>query len=523
MLFRLIYDPLLAHASYLIACQKTGEAIVIDPARDIDRYQRIAEQEKVRIIAATETHIHADFLSGCRELAERSGGAIKVYLSDMATAGGGPDWHYRWPTHVVATTTFPERARNAVTGPQPAAPDQTPAAYNVQLLKHNDLIKIGNIELKVLHTPGHTPEHICFEVTDRGGGATEPMGILTGDFVFVGDLGRPDLLESAAGVQGAADASAKLLLESARRFKTQPEYLQVWPAHGAGSACGKALGAVPQSTVGYELRHNQALIAASSADRFISEMLSGQPEPPLYFARMKRDNRDGPPLLGTQPSPRILAAADLRGIAFPGDVGTPGRSPVPQPPPQPTILDTRTWANFKSGHLPGSIYAPANTNFPAVAGSYLKPDDRIILLAEPAMADDLARCLIRIGLDKLEAIIHPKTLAEYVVAGHTLATTEEIDIPELQRRIAAGSVNILDVRRAEEWQAGRLKNSTNIAHTRLASRLAEVPKDKPLAIHCLSGGRSSYAAAFLERHGYKVANVAGGFGAWERAGGDVVR
>jgi hydroxyacylglutathione hydrolase len=494
MLFRLIYDPLLAHASYLVACQKTGEAIIIDPSRDIDRYFRVAEQEKVRITAAAETHIHADFLSGCREFAHRG---VQVHLSDMAVEGGGPDWTYRWPSSDAGSVS--ERTRSPATG-QPATDFRPP-----RLLKHNDIIKVGHIDLRVIHTPGHTPEHICFEVTDRGSGATESMGIFTGDFVFVGDLGRPDLLESAAGVAGAADASARLLLESARRFKTYPEYLQVWPAHGAGSACGKALGAVPQSTVGYELRHNQALISTGSADKFISEMLSGQPEPPLYFARMKRDNRDGPPLLGEFPSPETFTVEDIRRLD-PGVV----------------VIDTRTWAEFRSGHFPGSIYAPANTNFSAVAGSYVNPEDRIILVGGE-LSMDLIRCLIRIGLDRVEGLIFPQVLHQYAGSGGTLATTEEIDIPEFQRRIAAGAVNILDVRRAEEWQAGHLKDSTNIAHTRLASRLAEVPKDKPLAIHCLGGGRSSYAAAFLERHGYRVANVAGGFGAWQRAGGTVVK
>jgi len=480
MLFRLIYDPYLAQASYLIGCQKTGEAIVIDPSRDIGRYLHIAAQEKLTITAATETHIHADFLSGCREFAERG---TKVYLSDM----GGPDWNYRW--------------LDKKTGG---------GRYNAQLLKHHDIIKVGNIELKVIHTPGHTPEHICFEVTDKGGGATDPMGILTGDFIFVGDLGRPDLLETAAGKQGAADASAKLLLESAQRFKSTPEYLQVWPGHGAGSACGKALGAVPQSTVGYELRHNNALIAADNPQRFLSEMLSGQPEPPLYFARMKKDNRDGPPLLPKNLSVQPLTVNDLANFN-------------PNSPTAPVIIDSRTWAQFKEGHLPGSLYAPANTNFSAVAGSYVKPEDRIILLAEPAKAQELWLVLLRIGLDRCDAILNPETLAAYAAAGGKLAKTDEIDVAELNRRMDSGGVNVLDVRRADEWREGHIKNVPNIVHTRLASRLSEVPKDKPLALHCQGGGRSAYAAAFLERNGYQVANIAGGFGAWEKAGYEVVK
>lgn len=478
MLFRLVYDPLLAHASYLVGCQKTGEAIVIDPSRDVDRYVQIASQEKLRIVAATETHIHADFLSGCRELAERG---ARVYVSDL----GGVDWKYGWL----------EKKSGG-------------GRYDATLVKDGDTIKIGNIELRVIHTPGHTPEHVCLEVTDRGGGAAEPMGIFTGDFVFVGDMGRPDLLESAAGVKGAADASAKLLLESARKFRNQPEYLQVWPAHGAGSACGKALGAVPQSTVGYELRHNQALLLSGtggSADRFISEMLSGQPEPPLYFARMKKENRDGPPLLPAMPNPEALTVEDVKRL---------DKSVV--------VVDTRPWPEFKAGHIPGAIHAPGNTNFTAVVGSYVKPEERIVLVAgENAM--DLVRCLVRIGLDRTEGIIFPQVHAEYAAAGGKLVQTEEIDVAELKRRIAAGAVNVLDVRRGEEWQAGHLKGAVNVAHTRLAARMSEVPKDKPLAVHCLGGTRSAFATAYLERLGLKAVNVAGGFGAWERAGGEVVK
>ncbi len=480
MLFRLIYDPYLAQASYLIGCQKTGEAIVIDPSRDIGRYLQIAAQEKLTITAATETHIHADFLSGSREFAERG---TKVYLSDM----GGPDWNYRWLDNKTGGGN-----------------------YNAQLLKQGDLIKVGNIELKVIHTPGHTPEHICFEVTDKGGGAQDPMGILTGDFIFVGDLGRPDLLESAAGVSGAADSSAKLLLESARRFKSTPEYLQVWPGHGAGSACGKALGAVPQSTVGYELRHNNALIAADNPQRFLSEMLSGQPEPPLYFARMKADNRDGPPLLPKNLNVQPLTVADLAKFN-------------PASPTAPVIIDTRTWAQFKEGHLPGSLYAPANTNFSAVAGSYVKPEDRIILLAEPGKAQELWLVLLRIGLDRCDAILSPETLAAYAAGGGKLAKTDEITVAELKQKMESGAVNVLDVRRADESREGHIKSVPNIVHTRLASRLSEVPKDKPLALHCQGGARSAYAAAFLERNGFQVANVAGGFGAWEKAGYEVVK
>lgn len=213
MLFRSFFDEQLAHMSYLVGCQRTGEAIVIDPGRNVDQYIDTAKKEGMRIVAAAETHIHADFVSGAKELAKRCG--AKLYLSDE----GDENWKYQYLDEV-----------------------------HYELVREGSVFTVGNVEFKVLHTPGHTPEHVSFILTDRGGGATEPMGIFTGDFVFVGDVGRPDLLEKAAGMVGTTDIGARQMFQSLKKFKMLPDYLQVWPAHGAGSACGKALGAVPVST-----------------------------------------------------------------------------------------------------------------------------------------------------------------------------------------------------------------------------------------------------------------------------------
>ncbi len=211
MFFRSFYDEALAQASYLIGCQATGEAIVVDPIRDVEPYLTVARAEGLRVTHVTETHIHADFVSGARELVARTGAAL------LLSAEGGTDWQY----------AFAERD-------------------GARLLHDGDQIRVGNIQLDVLHTPGHTPEHLAFLITDslRDAG---PMGLLSGDFVFVGDVGRPDLLERAAHVANTMDASARLLFQSLDRFRALPDHLQVWPGHGAGSACGKALGAVPQA------------------------------------------------------------------------------------------------------------------------------------------------------------------------------------------------------------------------------------------------------------------------------------
>lgn len=225
MFLRQITDSALAQNAYLIGCQRTGEAIVIDPERDVDRYLKVAAENELHITAVADTHIHADYLTGARELMEHHGAV--AYLS----AEGGPDWQFEWAK----------------------------GHANARFLRDGDTFRVGNIELKAVHSPGHTPEHMSFLVTDLGGGASEPMALLSGDFIFVGDVGRPDLLESAAGKVGVMEPSARTLYGSLRATAALPEHLQILPAHGAGSACGKALGAVPVSVLGYERRFNGAL------------------------------------------------------------------------------------------------------------------------------------------------------------------------------------------------------------------------------------------------------------------------
>ncbi|CAG0976108.1 Hydroxyacylglutathione hydrolase GloC [Phycisphaerales bacterium] len=475
MLLRTIYDDKLAQASYLLGCQRTGEAIVVDPQRDVDRYLEVANKHGLRIVAAAETHIHADFLSGVRELAERG---VKACLSDA----GDADWKYQW--------------LNLKSGG---------GAYDHRLLKDGDLIRVGGVELKVIHTPGHTPEHLAFLVTDRGGGATEPMGVLSGDFVFVGDLGRPDLLESAAGIAGSSEPGARRLFHSARRFMELPDYLQVWPAHGAGSACGKALGAVPSTTVGYEKRFNPALRAAASERGFVDFILADQPEPPLYFARMKRDNKRGPRVLGDPPRPRAMNVDDLLSL----DTRTAA------------LIDTRAWDAFRKGHLPGALYFPLNNSFNTDAGSMIGEDERIYLIADGSRVEEAVRDLVRIGLDRIEGWFDPALLEQYASRGGRLATTSEIGVEQARALLASGRAFPLDVRRQSEFSQGHVPGARCIAHTRLASRLEEVPKDRHIVVNCRSGSRSARACALLQRRGYDVSNLAGGFLAWQQAGAAV--
>lgn len=477
MFLRMVYDDTLAQAAYLIGCQRTSEAIIIDPQRDVDRYEQLASANGLKIVAIAETHIHADFLSGARELAEKGG---KLYLSDE----GDADWKYQWLDKKAGGGT-----------------------YHHQLLKDGDRFAVGNIEFQAVHTPGHTPEHICFMVTDRGGGADKPIGVVSGDFLFVGDLGRPDLLESAAGQAGKADSSARRLFHTVRRSMEWPDYLQVWPAHGAGSACGKVLGSVPQSTVGYEKMFNPSIRAACSEQQFVGYILEAQPEPPLYFARMKHQNKVGPKLLGGVPKPRHLTPAELAAA----DARTN------------TIVDTRPWQAFRAGHIPGALSLPLSKSFSTDAGSMVDESQLIYLIVDPSRLDEAVRDLIRVGLDNFGGWIEPDALDQAAAAGLRIVPTAEVSVAEAQAMLNSVKPVVLDARRSAEFAAGHIPGAVNIAHTRLLARLGEIPKDRPILVHCQSGGRSARACSLLQKHGYQVANLAGGITAWEQAGAPVTR
>ncbi len=478
MFMRMIYDEKLAQAAYLIGCQQTGEAVVIDPERDVDRYIDLAAENGLRIVATAETHIHADFVSGSRELAERVG--AKVYVSDE----GDADWKYGWLDKKIGGGT-----------------------YEHQLLRDGDSFRIGKIELRAMHTPGHTPEHIVFLITDHGGGADAPIGMASGDFVFVGDLGRPDLLETAAGQVGQMEPSAQRLFRTVQKLGEVPDFVQVWPAHGAGSACGKALGAVPMSTIGYEKRFNPAILAAGSEREFVDYILSGQPEPPLYFANMKRDNKVGPPVLGAVPTPDRITAAELAALDA----------------TRVAIVDTRSWDAFRAGHIRGSLSFPLTRSFNTDAGSMVRDDEEIYLVVEPARLDEAVRDLIRVGLDQIRGWCPPAEVEALGGTSDAIRTVTEVTVDDAVRMAESGEVRVLDVRRATEFAAGHIPGAANIAHTRLAARMSEVPRDQRLLVNCRSGARSARAVAFLQRAGLEAINLQGGFLAWEANAAGVER
>jgi hydroxyacylglutathione hydrolase len=465
MIFHRFFDDKLAQASYLIGCVATGEALVIDANRDVEPYVRAAEREGLRIVAVTETHIHADYLSGSRELARRTG--AKLHLSDC----GDADWKYLFAK-----------------------------ADGVRLLNEGDEIVVGNVKVRVLHTPGHTPEHLSFLVID-GAATSEPMGVVTGDFVFCGDVGRPDLLEKAVQVAGSAEKAAKVLWKSLEKFRALPDHLSVWPGHGAGSACGKGMSAVPSSTVGYEKRVNWAFNVKSEAE-FVSGVLAGQPEPPAYFATMKKLNKEGPRILGGLKLPPLL---DFAALGAQGAV----------------LVDLRTAADFAAGHLPGALSIPLNKSFTTWAGSLL-PYDRDIQLIFPdrdaAGLSEAVRDLALIGLDRIAGYWTVDAIEWWREQGKPLATVATMTVDELAKALPKGSHNVIDVRARSEWDAGHLPEAIHIPLAELEGRLAEVPTDRPLVMQCQGGGRSMIASSLLQAHGItEVTNLTGGYGAWVKA------
>jgi len=461
MLLKYFYDQALAHASYLVGCQKAKVAVVVDPGRDIEQYLEMADREGLKVIAVAETHIHADYVSGARELADRVG--AKLYVSDEGPA----EWKYQFA-----------------------------GQYDHQLVKDGDSFMIGNIQFEVLTTPGHTPESISFLLTDQGGHADKPMGIFTGDFVFVGSIGRPDLLEEAAGLANTAEPGARDLFSSAERFKQLPEYLQVWPAHGAGSACGKGLGAIPSSTVGYEKLFNPAL-QFTDEDKFVKYILSDQPEAPKYFAVMKRVNKEGPAVLGDAGLPESQPVADLSSALESA-----------------TVIDLSSPAQFADGHVPRSINIPASmlAGWAGWVVDYAKP---AYLIADPSQLPEAIRVLRKIGLDDVRGYFDVSEVRKAELASENYETGTP---KELASRIQAGEVQLMDVRSEEEWKAGHIHEAEHRFLGRLPNKISEIKTSKPILVQCQLGGRAAIAASLLQANGLNVINMAGGLEAWKIAG-----
>lgn len=456
MLIERIYDEDLAQASYFIGCQAKGEALVVDPRRDIAVYQSLAAANGMKIVAVTETHIHADFLSGTRELAAATGATAYV------SGEGGADWQY---------------------------------GFEAERLGDNDEIVLGNITVKAVHTPGHTPEHLSFLVTD-GAFAETPGYLLSGDFVFSGDLGRPDLLDEAAGGVDTRFAGARQLFASLReKFLTLPDHVQVHPGHGAGSACGKALGAIPSTTVGYERLYAWwgPYLAANDEQGFINELLDGQPDAHAYFGRMKRENRDGPAVMGARvPLGELATAEVVAGLA--ADTVT--------------FVDTRSNVEVHEGTVTGSLNIPAGKSTASFGAWVVNPEtdkNPLVLLApNQGAAQEMWDHLVRVGIDKI---------AGYVTSLEGLpASTPKLIQPEELEGFDAAMV--LDVRNRTEHAAGHIPGSHQLSGGRVMWNLDQLPAEGTIVSYCQSGVRNSVAASALRRAGYDVVELDGSYAGW---------
>ena len=441
MIIRNFYEDKLSQASYLVGCAATGQAIVIDPLRDIHQYLQTAASLGLRITSVTETHIHADFLSGSRELAAATG--ANIYLSDE----GDASWKYDYANDP-----------------------------NVVLLHDGDVIQIGNLSLRAVHTPGHTPEHLAYVLTDHPTSSL-PHSLFAGDFVFVGEVGRPDLLERAANVSGTMEKGARDLFRSLKKLQELPDFVLVWPGHGAGSACGKSLGGSPVSTLGYERRSNWAFLA-SNEDNFVAEILAGQPEPPRYFKEMKRLNKEGPAVLHGLPRLNRIGNVESQ------------------------LIDTRPAEDIRAGNYQGAVAIPAGKSFTGWAGWVVGYAEPLTLISESqSLADGIARDLATIGIDAVAGWIHPSDLDRAKFAPIQTVSAEEFD----------DTAVILDVRGANERKASQIPGSIHIPFGYLADRVDELPKHRRVLVHCASGGRSPIAYSILRRAGFTDV--------WELAGG----
>jgi hydroxyacylglutathione hydrolase len=462
VLLKYFYDDALAHASYLVGCQKTGQAMVIDPSRAVRQYIDVANAHGLKVVGAADTHIHADYVSGARQLADQYG--AKLYVSDEGPA----EWKFEYASK-----------------------------YEHQLLKDGDEFSVGEVELRVLHMPGHTPESVSFVLTDRGGGADEPMGIFTGDFVFVGSVGRPDLLEEAAGMMGTAATGARDLYKSIARFKQLPDFMQVWPAHGAGSACGKGLGAIPSSTVGYEKRFNPAF-RIESEEAFVNYLLSDQPAAPKYFSMMKRMNRVGPTVIAEGDCPAKLVSDQLPAAAR-----------------ESMVIDTRTSGEFARGHAPETINVPTE-HLAAWAGWLVNYEEPVFLATSKEDLAESVRLLREIGIDHISGYFDVEEVANYGLLDETYPDKSPA---ELVGQIERNEVVLIDVRGDTEWNESHIGKAQRCFLADLPARLAEFDGPCALVFHCRSGARSAIACSLAQAAGVQaVINMIGGIKAWEEAG-----
>ncbi|MFI9233550.1 rhodanese-like domain-containing protein [Streptomyces rimosus] len=461
MHFAQYYLDCLSQASYLIGDETTGRAVLVDPRRDIDDYLRDAEATGLRIELIIETHFHADFLSGHLELARATGATIAF---GEAAETGYPIRRLRDGERIFLGV---DAATDGADGVATAAP--------------------SGVTLTVLATPGHTPESICIVVHEQPD-APEPYGVLTGDTLFVGDVGRPDLL-AATGLT-PEEMAGRLHRSLHDKLLTLPDATRVFPAHGAGSACGRNLSTETTSTIGEQRRYNYAL-QPMPEDEFVRLVTAGQPATPGYFAHDAALNRDGHPLLDTAPPAALTLDAALAACRDAGAV----------------LLDSRPLAAYTEAHFTGSLHTSLDTRFAEYAGSVVEPGTPIVLISDPGTESEARLRLARIGYDHVLGHV-PDPAAELARRPDLVTRTHRLAAGEAP----PGDAQLIDVRNPSEYAAGALPNAVNLPLATLPTSCATLDPDRPVVLYCRSGSRSVIAAALLEARGFRdVRDIVGGY------------
>ena len=459
MFFKQFYLGCLAHASYLIGSE--GEAAVVDPRRDVEEYLEEAERQGLAIRHVIETHLHADFVSGHRELARRTG--ARIYFGARAQA-----------------------------------------RFEHVPVREGDEIRMGDVVLRFLETPGHTPESVSVLVIDRAK-SEAPEAVLTGDTLFIGDVGRPDLAEAGGGAApetGAQELAGMLYDSLHTKLLALSDSVAVYPAHGAGSLCGKNISSEKSSTIGQQRQFNYAL-QPMPREQFIAMVTADLPEAPAYFGRDVAINREGAPMLSELPPLPALDPEQVEGLLASGAV----------------LLDTRPAAEYGTAHVPGSIHIGLSGQFASWAGTLMPPEASVVLVAEDEERAAEARMrLARVGIENLQGYLSGGIVA-WQGSDRPLARTEQISVDELARRLGAGEVTqIVDVRRPGEWKDGHIEQARHLPLHELAARAQEIDPALPVTAICAGGYRSSIATSLLERTGFSpVTNVIGGMSAWNAA------
>lgn len=452
----------LGHASYLVGDESTGESLVLDPQRDVRAYFEVARDHGSRIAYAIETHGHNDYLSGISEVAARAPG-----LSVLASAEGE-------------------------------------FGYNHRPVRHGEVIEVGDVAFEVLHTPGHTPEHVSLLVHDRAVGE-DPAVLLSGGALLVGDVARPDLLGGAAQTRQSAAAMCEMLQTTILEL---PDHVEVFPTHVAGSLCGANIGARLSTTIGYERRTNPMLRRLTSEDIFVRECMDLQdlPAVPPYWKRMRARNLVGPALLGTLAEPPALDVAQVAELQAGGAV----------------VLDARQPESFAGGHVPGALNVGLGSSFSTWAGTVVPEGVDVVLVLD--RADDLWEAtwqLLRIGYSAPVGWLG-EGMAGWRTSGHRMVTLGQVSVHEARDRASTKKHALLDVRQPGEWREGHAEDATFLTAAELPSRLDEVPRDRTVAVVCGSGSRSSVATSLLVANGFDAITVVGGMTAWKAAGLPVV-